>query len=208
MKLAPFKKMSDEDLTAAIVAAQSGDVKARNTVIEYHLRIVIRLARTEAARFGLLHAVDDLVTAGTIGYEAEGGLLRAISSFDLKRNRKFSTYARKWILDEIRKAIADLVTVVGGNHRLERRTVATSMVDLSDEYTEDTDPESTLIDALDTARAASVLNRVELTPRELEVLTRRRQNQTLTAIADELGITRRRVNALEASILRKLKRAA
>lgn len=75
---------------------QSGDTEARDHMVRANLRLVVAIARKYA------HAsmcFEDIIAEGNLG------LLRAVEAFDPSRNTRFSTYARFWITQAIRRAI-------------------------------------------------------------------------------------------------------
>ena len=75
---------------------QNGDEEARKTIIECNMRLVLKIAsKYHTEKLDYL----DLVQEGSIG------LMRAIESYDYKRNLKFSTYATIWIKQKIQIAI-------------------------------------------------------------------------------------------------------
>jgi RNA polymerase primary sigma factor len=76
---------------------QSGDLQAREHMIESNLRLVFAIARSYRGR-GVAFA--DLVQEGTIG------LVRAVERFDHRRGLKFSTYAVWWIRRSLLDAVA------------------------------------------------------------------------------------------------------
>ena len=76
---------------------ESGDLQAKELMIESNLRLVFAIARSYRGR-GVPFA--DLVQEGTIG------LVRAVERFDYRRGLKFSTYAVWWIRRSLLDAVA------------------------------------------------------------------------------------------------------
>jgi RNA polymerase primary sigma factor len=77
--------------------AERGE-RARHTMIESNLRLVVAIARRFSAT-GL--PLGDLVQEGNLG------LLRAVEKFDWRMGCKFSTYATWWIKQAITRGAAD-----------------------------------------------------------------------------------------------------
>lgn len=73
-----------------------GNKKARQTMIESNLRLVVKIARNYCHR-GL--AFLDLIEEGNMG------LMTAVGKFDPERGFRFSTYATWWIRQTIERAI-------------------------------------------------------------------------------------------------------
>ena len=70
----------------------SGDIDARNKLIEHNLRLVVFLAkRYENTKVDL----EDLVSIGTIG------LIKGVNTYKLDKNIKLATYASRCIDNEI-----------------------------------------------------------------------------------------------------------
>lgn len=70
----------------------NGDEKARSSLIERNLRLVVYIARKfENTGIG----IEDLISVGTIG------LIKAVNSFDPAKNIKLATYASRCIENEI-----------------------------------------------------------------------------------------------------------
>jgi RNA polymerase sigma-B factor len=77
---------------------ETGDLAARERLIEYHMPLVQSLARRYANRGEQL---EDLVQIGAIG------LIKAIDRFDPKRGVALTTYAMPTIIGEIKRHFRD-----------------------------------------------------------------------------------------------------
>lgn len=76
----------------AILAMEAGDEKAKQTLTEHNLRLVVYIAR-RFENTGL--NLEDLISIGTIG------LIKAINTFKSAKNIKLATYASRCIENEI-----------------------------------------------------------------------------------------------------------
>ncbi len=72
--------------------------KARTTLIEANLRLVVKIAH-DFKSLGL--SLPDLISEGNIG------LIRAVEKFDPEKGAKFSSYAAWWIKQSMRRALAN-----------------------------------------------------------------------------------------------------
>lgn len=69
-----------------------GDLKAKNILIEHNLRLVAHVVKKYQ---GIDEELDDLISIGTIG------LIKAITTFDVNKAARLSTYAARCIDNEL-----------------------------------------------------------------------------------------------------------
>ena len=75
-----------------LIKARSGDINARNILIEHNLRLVVFLAKKyENTGFD----IEDLVSIGSIGW------IKGINTYKIDKNIKLATYASRCIANEI-----------------------------------------------------------------------------------------------------------
>lgn len=85
----PLDKATEE---ACLMQMAAGDRKARDTLIEHNLRLVVHIVKKFDIR---KESFEDLISIGTVG------LIKAIDSFDPAKGHKLTTYASKCIENEI-----------------------------------------------------------------------------------------------------------
>ena len=84
--------LSKEEELLYVTQAENGNIKAKETLIEHNLRLVVFLAKKyENTKVDL----EDLVSIGTIG------LIKGVNTYKLDKNIKLATYASRCIDNEI-----------------------------------------------------------------------------------------------------------
>ncbi len=203
MKAFP-KPLTAEEEACCLERCQNGDEEARRLLIEHNLRLVAHVARKYQ---GCEEDPDDLISIGTIG------LIKAVSTFDSKKNSRLGTYAAKCIDNELlmlmrsRKKTAREVSLydpIG----TDREGNEISLLDILEGETVDI-PEK--MDLENDARNLYRLLKKTLSPRERKVLIWRygiggSKEMTQREIAKICGISRSYVSRIEKAALGKLRK--
>lgn len=95
---ANIKVLSLEEQLELFDKYHSGDMKAKDELIQGNLKLVLSVLKSFSGRVDNL---DDLFQVGVIG------LIKAIDNFDLDHEVRFSTYAVPMILGEIKRYLRD-----------------------------------------------------------------------------------------------------
>lgn len=85
-------------MTELLRRSHAGDERARETLIQGNLRLVLSVIQRFASRG---ENADDLFQVGCVG------LIKAIDNFDVSQNVRFSTYGVPMIIGEIRRYLRD-----------------------------------------------------------------------------------------------------
>lgn len=86
------KPLSEKQEKIYLKRAANGDKEARNKLVEHNLRLVAHIIKKY---YGMQSEQDDLVSIGTIG------LIKAVDTYDMKKNIRLSSYASRCIENEI-----------------------------------------------------------------------------------------------------------
>ncbi len=95
---ADIKVLNNEEQIVLFKRFQSGDLKAKEELINGNLKLVLSILKPYNNRTDNL---DDLFQVGCIG------LIKAIDNFDLSHEVRFSTYAVPMILGEVKRYLRD-----------------------------------------------------------------------------------------------------
>lgn len=196
----PLPRAEEE---SAIAALDDGDEAARRLLIEHNLRLVVYISkRFENTGINL----EDLISIGTIG------LIKAVNTFNSRKNIKLATYASRCIENEILmylRKIAGRRTEVSFDEPLSSDWDGNELL-LSDIL--GTEPDSVmrpLEDDVDRALLLRALSR--LPPRERQIISMRfgidlPEAMTQKEVADRLGISQSYISRLEKRIIAKMRR--
>lgn len=194
--------LSKEEEQEAIEEYRKGSLKARNTLIEYNLRLVVYVAKRYENN---LYNLEDLISIGTLG------LIKAITTFKCDKNIKLATYASRCIENEILMY-------------LRKKSKQKNEVSLDEPLNRDYDGNELLLSdilSLDSHEVIEEMNQddekenlldeiAKLKPREQEILSMRfglngKEEMTQKEVAAYLGISQSYISRLEKKILKKLK---
>ena len=84
--------LSPEEESHSLQKAKSGDLSARNILVEYNLRLVAHIVKKYQTGN---RSTEDLISIGTIG------LIKAINTYDTDKGSKLVTYASRCIENEL-----------------------------------------------------------------------------------------------------------
>ena len=93
-----LKVLTHEETIELFKKYQSGDITAKDKLVEGNLKLVLSIVKGFASK---VENLDDLFQVGVIG------LIKAIENFDLSYNLKLSTYAVPLIVGECKRSIRD-----------------------------------------------------------------------------------------------------
>lgn len=202
MKTFP-KPLSADEEQRYLLRFQRGDPKAKNILIEHNLRLVAHVAKKYQS---CDEDPDDLISIGTIG------LIKAISTFDLSRASKLSTYAARCIDNELlmmlrarkkRSREVSLYDPIG----TDREGNEISLLDVIE-----SPPIDVVEDCFKHDNLSHLLKHIKntLSPKEYHVICCRyglggQEPLTQREIARDLFISRSYVSRIEKNALRKLR---
>ena len=195
--------LSKEQEELYIKQSKSGDVNARNKLIEHNLRLVAHIVK----KFEHKNVdQDDLISIGTIG------LIKGVDSYSNRHGTKITTYCARCIENEI-------LMYFRTNNKNNKNISINESIGFDKEGNE-----ITILDVLkmpkpDFAEELYIKDNINLlkcyiknlNKRELEILTKRygldnSDEMTQKEIAKELGISRSYVSRIEKRALTKILR--
>ncbi len=197
------KPLSEKQEKIYLERCANGDKEARNKLVEHNLRLVAHIIKKY---YGTQSEQDDLVSIGTIG------LIKAVDTYDMKKNIRLSSYASRCIENEI---------------LMHFRNVKKSAQDISLNETIDTDKDGNpltlldimavddnIIDTLDlkfNSRKLGQYINEELDEREKKIIILRygldgNEPMTQKNVAKLLNISRSYVSRIETRALKILKK--
>jgi RNA polymerase sigma factor (sigma-70 family) len=94
--------LSLEEELRLIPLAQSGNVNARNELLNSQLKQIISLARSYANN---KNSVTELIADGVLGFD------HALKKFDISKKVRFVTYYRAWVRDYINRSVHNNHTI-------------------------------------------------------------------------------------------------
>lgn len=194
--------LSHEEEAACFRLAKTGDMKAREKLIEHNLRLVAHIVKKY---YATAKNQEDLVSIGTVG------LIKAIDSFDIENGAKFATYAAKCLQNEILmyfRSQKKLSCEVSINETIDtdkdgNPLTYSDIIACDDTIAEDIDLK------INSSRAITFIRSV-LTPRERQIIVLRyglnnRRPVTQREIATMLNISRSYVSRIEKSAIEKIR---
>ncbi|MGN0243452.1 MAG: RNA polymerase sporulation sigma factor SigE [Lachnospiraceae bacterium] len=181
------------------------DEKLRSLLIEHNLRLVVYIAK-KFDNTGV--GAEDLISIGTIG------LIKAVNTYNLKKNIKLATYASRCIENEIlmylrrnnktryEVSIDEPLNVDWDGNELLLSDILGTDEDAISKDLEDEVDKALLYQALE------VLNERERTIIELRygIKTQDGEEMTQKEVADIMGISQSYISRLEKKIIGRLKR--
>lgn len=195
--------LQEKEETELIARLDKGDLEVKSTLIEHNLRLVVYIAK-KFENTGI--NIEDLVSIGTIG------LIKAVNTFEPKKNIKLATYASRCIENEIlmylRRNIKNRVEVSldeplnvdwDGNELLLSDVLGTES-DMIYKKIEGEVEKSLLWQAM------HKLNTREKIIIQLRFGLNDGNEKTQKEVADILGISQSYISRLEKRILKRLKR--
>lgn len=196
--------LTREEELQEIIKSKTGDIQARNKLIEHNLRLVVFISKKyESTGYDL----EDLVSIGTIG------LIKAVETYKPDKNIRLATYASRCIANEIlmyirknkkRKTEVSLEDAINydpeGNELHLEDILGTDDNIIFNEFSNQLDKEI-LIKEL-----------TKLNDREKQIMTLRyglagNEEYTQKEVAHMLGISQSYISRIEKKIIKKLQNA-
>lgn len=195
----PLDRELEETL---VIRSNSGDLDARNKLIEHNLRLVVYLAKKYD---NTIYDLEDLVSIGTIG------LIKGIKTYKLDKNIKLATYASRCIDNEIlmflRKnkkrlgevSFEDSINFDSEGNELKIEDVYGTEDDIIHRCIESEEEEKLLVEEI-----------LKLSDRDKSIICKRyglfgESELTQKELANKMSISQSYISRIEKKVIRKLK---
>lgn len=195
--------LSEDEEKAAIAELGQGTARAKTTLIEHNLRLVVYIAR-KFDNSGV--ELDDLISIGTIG------LIKAVNSFAPEKNIKLATYASRCIENEILMYLRKVVRTKSEVSLDEPLNVDFEGNELLMSDVLGTDPDLVSRDIESSVEKQLLREAIDRLPeRERGIMEMRfglegREEKTQKEVADMMGISQSYISRLEKKIIGRLKK--
>ena len=196
--------LTKEEEIIYVKKAEEGDPKAKETLIEHNLRLVVFLAK-KYENTGI--DLEDLVSIGTIG------LIKGVNTYKLDKNIKLATYASRCIDNEIlmflRKnkkrrgeiSFEDSLSYDGEGNELHLEDILGTEKDIVTKGIEEEHDKKILYEEIN-----------KLKKRDKEIMILRyglfnTKEMTQKDVADLMGISQSYISRIEKKVIKKIKTA-
>jgi len=196
--------LTKEEEIIYVKKAEEGDSKAKETLIEHNLRLVVFLAK-KYENTGI--DLEDLVSIGTIG------LIKGVNTYKLDKNIKLATYASRCIDNEIlmflRKnkkrrgeiSFEDSLSYDGEGNELHLEDILGTEKDIVTKGIEEEHDKKILYEEIN-----------KLKKRDKEIMILRyglfnTKEMTQKDVADLMGISQSYISRIEKKVIKKIKTA-
>ncbi len=197
------KPLTKQEEAEALKKAKSGDIEARNLLVEHNLRLVVHIIKKYYSNYS---DQDDLISIGTIG------LIKGVNSFNSEKGTRLATYASRCIENEILmyfRGIKKTAQDVSMSDPIETDSEGNPLT-LADIISTD----DTVVEDLDNKFKCTQLRKFidEIkNPRDKTIIVLRYgidgdEPKTQQEVADMLGISRSYISRIETKILSTLKK--
>ena len=194
--------LSREEELDYLIKSKSGDINARNKLIEHNLRLVVFLAK----KFDSTGCdLEDLVSIGSLG------LIKGITTYKIDKNIKLATYASRCITNEILMYLRKNKNRKGEVSFEDALNYDAEGNELHLEDIMGTEPEVVHDELVLKMDKAELEKELALLPdREKEIMTLRyglnnSEEYTQKEVADMLGISQSYISRIEKKVIKRLR---
>lgn len=195
------KPLTKEEEKKYIELYRSGDMTAKNILIEHNLRLVAHIAK----KYSRERDNEDLISIGTIG------LIKGINTFDPVKNSRLASYAARCVENEILMVLRSskkLTSEISMDECIGTDKDGNAMTFADIIQSDDADAVEIISDKIEAQKLYSAMKQV-LKPSEIEILCYRYglnncDRKTQKEIAESMGISRSYISRIEKKAIKKL----